>query len=86
MLSVPMSTYLVCFAVHQFKYEERFSSRGVPVSYLLYSYCLEKLELFLIRREYIWPVSEEMALSVSITMPEGKCYAILARLAQLACT
>ncbi|KAJ8271605.1 hypothetical protein COCON_G00104640 [Conger conger] len=30
-LSVPMSTYLVCFAVHQFKYVERFSSKGVPL-------------------------------------------------------
>uniref|UniRef100_A0A8C9TIG8 Aminopeptidase n=1 Tax=Scleropages formosus TaxID=113540 RepID=A0A8C9TIG8_SCLFO len=30
-LSVPMSTYLVCFAVHQFEYVERISSRGVPL-------------------------------------------------------
>ncbi|XP_048453600.1 glutamyl aminopeptidase [Rhincodon typus] len=29
--SVPMSTYLVCFAVHQFVHEERISSRGVPL-------------------------------------------------------
>ncbi|KAE8630534.1 hypothetical protein XENTR_v10000861 [Xenopus tropicalis] len=29
--SVPMSTYLVCFAVHQFKYVERLSKRGVPL-------------------------------------------------------
>lgn len=32
MKSVPMSTYLVAWAVHQFKYEERNSSRGIPVS------------------------------------------------------
>ncbi|KAH0615925.1 hypothetical protein JD844_026568 [Phrynosoma platyrhinos] len=30
--SVPMSTYLVCWAVHQFDFIERISSRGVPVS------------------------------------------------------
>ncbi|XP_064190866.1 glutamyl aminopeptidase [Anguilla rostrata] len=30
-LSVPMSTYLVCFAVHQFTFVERHSSRGVPL-------------------------------------------------------
>ncbi|KAL7982033.1 hypothetical protein Chor_001090 [Crotalus horridus] len=29
--SVPMSTYLVAWAVHQFKYEERISSRGIPL-------------------------------------------------------
>ncbi|KAI4892086.1 hypothetical protein NFI96_022387 [Prochilodus magdalenae] len=29
--SVKMSTYLVCFAVHQFTYEERISARGVPL-------------------------------------------------------
>lgn len=29
--SVPMSTYLVCFAVHQFKYVERISAQGVPL-------------------------------------------------------
>ncbi|KAM4807723.1 glutamyl aminopeptidase [Rhinophrynus dorsalis] len=29
--SVPMSTYLVCFAVHQFTYVEKFSNRGVPL-------------------------------------------------------
>ncbi|XP_046874373.1 glutamyl aminopeptidase [Hypomesus transpacificus] len=29
--SVPMSTYLVCFAVHQFSYVERNSSRGIPL-------------------------------------------------------
>nr|XP_005997387.1 PREDICTED: glutamyl aminopeptidase [Latimeria chalumnae] len=29
--SVPMSTYLVCFAVHQFDYVERLSSRGIPL-------------------------------------------------------
>ncbi|XP_056151977.1 glutamyl aminopeptidase [Lampris incognitus] len=29
--SVPMSTYLVCFAVHQFTYLERASSRGIPL-------------------------------------------------------
>ncbi|XP_075924535.1 glutamyl aminopeptidase-like isoform X2 [Petromyzon marinus] len=29
--SVPMSTYLVCFAVHQFIFVERTSSRGVPL-------------------------------------------------------
>ncbi|XP_036373083.1 glutamyl aminopeptidase isoform X2 [Megalops cyprinoides] len=29
--SVPMSTYLVCFAVHQFAFVERTSSRGVPL-------------------------------------------------------
>ncbi|XP_044124455.1 glutamyl aminopeptidase [Bufo gargarizans] len=29
--SVPMSTYLVAFAVHQFTFEERISSRGVPL-------------------------------------------------------
>ncbi|XP_068999611.1 glutamyl aminopeptidase [Embiotoca jacksoni] len=29
--SVPMSTYLVCFAVHQFGYVERLSARGVPL-------------------------------------------------------
>ncbi|XP_047467541.1 glutamyl aminopeptidase [Mugil cephalus] len=29
--SVPMSTYLVCFAVHQFEYVERHSSRGIPL-------------------------------------------------------
>ncbi|XP_078463561.1 glutamyl aminopeptidase isoform X2 [Lampetra planeri] len=29
--SVPMSTYLVCFAVHQFIFVERISSRGVPL-------------------------------------------------------
>ncbi|XP_041036385.1 glutamyl aminopeptidase [Carcharodon carcharias] len=29
--SVPMSTYLVCFAVHQFTFEERYSSRGIPL-------------------------------------------------------
>ncbi len=27
-----MSTYLVCFAVHQFNYVERTSARGIPVS------------------------------------------------------
>lgn len=31
-LSVKMSTYLVCFAVHQFKAVERRSNRGIPVS------------------------------------------------------
>jgi len=30
--SVPMSTYLVCFAVHQFKWVERRSDSGIPVS------------------------------------------------------
>lgn len=30
--SVPMSTYLVCFAVHQFQFVERTSVRGIPVS------------------------------------------------------
>ncbi|XP_032874746.1 glutamyl aminopeptidase [Amblyraja radiata] len=29
--SVPMSTYLVCFAVHQFDYIEKKSSRGIPL-------------------------------------------------------
>ncbi|XP_069834611.1 glutamyl aminopeptidase [Dendropsophus ebraccatus] len=29
--SVPMSTYLVAFAVHQFDYEERKSKRGIPL-------------------------------------------------------
>ncbi|CAL8271065.1 unnamed protein product [Merluccius merluccius] len=29
--SVPMSTYLVCFAVHQFDYVERRSKKGVPL-------------------------------------------------------
>ncbi|XP_067099379.1 glutamyl aminopeptidase [Osmerus mordax] len=29
--SVPMSTYLVCFAVHQFSYVERISARGIPL-------------------------------------------------------
>nr|XP_046269552.1 glutamyl aminopeptidase isoform X2 [Scatophagus argus] len=29
--SVPMSTYLVCFAVHRFDYVERISARGVPL-------------------------------------------------------
>ncbi|XP_040185208.1 glutamyl aminopeptidase [Rana temporaria] len=29
--SVPMSTYLVAFAVHQFTYEERISKRGIPL-------------------------------------------------------
>ncbi|XP_041669258.1 glutamyl aminopeptidase [Cheilinus undulatus] len=29
--SVPMSTYLVCFAVHQFEYEERISAKGIPL-------------------------------------------------------
>nr|XP_029531509.1 glutamyl aminopeptidase-like isoform X1 [Oncorhynchus nerka] len=29
--SVPMSTYLVCFAVHQFTFVERNSSRGIPL-------------------------------------------------------
>nr|XP_005019903.3 glutamyl aminopeptidase [Anas platyrhynchos] len=29
--SVPMSTYLVCFAVHQFKFVERTSNRGIPL-------------------------------------------------------
>ncbi|XP_018425491.1 PREDICTED: glutamyl aminopeptidase [Nanorana parkeri] len=29
--SVPMSTYLVAFAVHQFTYVERFSKRGIPL-------------------------------------------------------
>ncbi|XP_072351999.1 glutamyl aminopeptidase [Scyliorhinus torazame] len=29
--SVEMSTYLVCFAVHQFAFEERISSRGIPL-------------------------------------------------------
>lgn len=31
--SVPMSTYLVCFAVHKFDYVERTSARGIPVSF-----------------------------------------------------
>lgn len=30
--SFPMSTYLVCFAVHQFQWVERTSSSGKPVS------------------------------------------------------
>lgn len=30
--SVPMSTYLVCFAVHQFLWVERTSASGIPVS------------------------------------------------------
>lgn len=30
--SVPMSTYLVCFAVHQFEWVERRSKSGIPVS------------------------------------------------------
>ncbi|KAM6912940.1 glutamyl aminopeptidase [Xenentodon cancila] len=29
--SIPMSTYLVCFAVHQFEFVERTSSRGIPL-------------------------------------------------------
>ncbi|NXF04194.1 AMPE aminopeptidase, partial [Smithornis capensis] len=29
--SVPMSTYLVCFAVHQFVWEERISASGIPL-------------------------------------------------------
>uniref|UniRef100_A0A3Q1IP30 Aminopeptidase n=1 Tax=Anabas testudineus TaxID=64144 RepID=A0A3Q1IP30_ANATE len=29
--SVPMSTYLVCFAVHQFQYVERMSAKGIPL-------------------------------------------------------
>uniref|UniRef100_A0A674PFZ0 Aminopeptidase n=1 Tax=Takifugu rubripes TaxID=31033 RepID=A0A674PFZ0_TAKRU len=29
--SVPMSTYLVCFAVHQFQFVERTSARGIPL-------------------------------------------------------
>ncbi|XP_066535970.1 glutamyl aminopeptidase [Hoplias malabaricus] len=29
--SVKMSTYLVCFAVHQFVFEERISKRGIPL-------------------------------------------------------
>ncbi|XP_029972795.1 glutamyl aminopeptidase [Salarias fasciatus] len=29
--SVPMSTYLVCFAVHQFGFVERISKRGIPL-------------------------------------------------------
>ncbi|XP_068451586.1 glutamyl aminopeptidase [Clinocottus analis] len=29
--SVPMSTYLVCFAVHQFSHVERTSARGIPL-------------------------------------------------------
>ncbi|XP_076022170.1 glutamyl aminopeptidase [Genypterus blacodes] len=29
--SVPMSTYLVCFAVHQFGHVERLSARGIPL-------------------------------------------------------
>ncbi|XP_053107584.1 glutamyl aminopeptidase isoform X2 [Hemicordylus capensis] len=29
--SVPMSTYLVCWAVHQFEYIEKKSSRGIPL-------------------------------------------------------
>lgn len=32
--SIPMSTYLVCFAVHQFKSVERTSAGGIPVSLL----------------------------------------------------
>ncbi|XP_015200657.2 glutamyl aminopeptidase [Lepisosteus oculatus] len=30
-MSVPMSTYLVCFAVHQFAYVEKISAQGVPL-------------------------------------------------------
>ncbi len=30
-----MSTYLVCFAVHQFEFVERTSNKGIPVSLLL---------------------------------------------------
>ncbi|XP_073322847.1 glutamyl aminopeptidase [Pagrus major] len=29
--SVPMSTYLVCFAVHQFQYVEKISAKGIPL-------------------------------------------------------
>lgn len=29
--SVPMSTYLVCFAVHQFEFVERTSNKGIPL-------------------------------------------------------
>ncbi|XP_042357199.1 glutamyl aminopeptidase [Plectropomus leopardus] len=29
--SIPMSTYLVCFAVHQFDFVERTSARGIPL-------------------------------------------------------
>ncbi|XP_019744369.1 glutamyl aminopeptidase [Hippocampus comes] len=29
--SIPMSTYLVCFAVHQFAHVERISARGIPL-------------------------------------------------------
>ncbi|XP_061552400.1 glutamyl aminopeptidase [Phycodurus eques] len=29
--SIPMSTYLVCFAVHQFDHVERLSARGIPL-------------------------------------------------------
>ncbi|XP_059208894.1 glutamyl aminopeptidase [Centropristis striata] len=29
--SIPMSTYLVCFAVHRFTFVERFSARGIPL-------------------------------------------------------
>ncbi|KAF3693482.1 Glutamyl aminopeptidase [Channa argus] len=29
--SIPMSTYLVCFAVHQFGHVERMSARGIPL-------------------------------------------------------
>nr|XP_020496909.1 glutamyl aminopeptidase [Labrus bergylta] len=30
-MSVPMSTYLVCFAVHQFNFVERISASGIPL-------------------------------------------------------
>ncbi|XP_037652371.1 glutamyl aminopeptidase [Sebastes umbrosus] len=30
-MSIPMSTYLVCFAVHQFDHLERFSAKGIPL-------------------------------------------------------
>ncbi|XP_068951266.1 glutamyl aminopeptidase [Petaurus breviceps papuanus] len=40
MKSVPMSTYLVCFAVHQFTSVERTSARGIPLK--IYVQPLEK--------------------------------------------
>lgn len=40
-----MSTYLVCFAVHQFDFVERFSAKGVPVSLSWFSIHPAKLHV-----------------------------------------
>lgn len=48
-----MSTYLVCFAVHQFKHLERISAKGIPVSYNYVSLSMPSLyNMYWLKNEF----------------------------------